>query len=110
MKLARAWQATFITYALLVLAVLIDHLIIREIIMWPIVVMQLLPLLVIAPGLLKKTYRGAIWLCFLTLFYFLLGVDNTVVQPNTAFYAGLATLSVFTFISALFAARWSQRQ
>lgn len=109
MKLSRAWLATFITYALLVLAVVIDHLVIRQIIMWPVFVMQLLPLLAIVPSLIKKTYRGAIWLCFLTLFYFLLGVDNTVVQPNTAFYAGLATLSVITFISALFAARWSQQ-
>lgn len=109
MKLARAWQATLVTYTLMLLAVFADHFIVREVVMWPIVLMQLLPLLIIAPGVVKKTYRGAIWLCFITLFYFLLGVDNTVVQANTTFYACLATLSVLTFISALFAARWSQR-
>lgn len=104
------WRATLISFAALLALVIIDHLAIRATLMWPIALMQLLPLLVLIPGLYARRYRGAIWLCFVTLFYFLLGVDNTVVQTNTVFYGVLTAVSIITFICALFAARWSQRQ
>jgi uncharacterized membrane protein len=76
---------------------------------WKIWLLQTIPLLLLAPGLLQRHYRTHSWLCFIVLAYF----TNYVVQvysPSRGIldWAGLI-LTVVIFISSMFASRFLQR-
>lgn len=64
------------------------------------------PLLLIMPGVLKGSYRGAIWTCFVTLFYFIAGVLNWIQIHSWAYGLTETVLSVLLFLLALMYARW----
>ena len=64
------------------------------------------PLLLTLPGTLKGSYRGAIWLCFVTLIYFVAGVLNWTQEHNWAYGMSETLLSVSLFHIALMYARW----
>lgn len=73
---------------------------------WIILTVALLPLLAITPGVVLGSYRGAIWACFVSLFYFMAGVLNWT-QVDAWLYGLIETLlSITTFILALLYARW----
>jgi uncharacterized membrane protein len=76
---------------------------------WSAWLLQVLPLLLLLPGMIMKYYRSYSWLCFLMLAYF----TNFVVQayaPNRDYYDWLGLgLTIVLFISAMFASRWLQR-
>ena len=66
----------------------------------------LLPLLILIPGILKGSYRGAIWACFVTLLYFVAGVLNWTQEANWAYGMSETLLSFLLFNIALMYARW----
>lgn len=70
---------------------------------------QLIPLLLVLPGLKAGNPRSYIWLCFLLLLYFIKGVDG-VISPSRAWidYVVLS-VSVLLFISAMLTSRWLQQ-
>lgn len=76
---------------------------------WPAWLLQVVPLLMLLPGILVKRYRSYSWVCFLMLLYF----SSFVVQVFTDYtqwidWLGLA-LSIIIFISAMIASRQLQR-
>ncbi len=71
---------------------------------------KLLPLLIFLPGMLKDNLRSYIWLCFISLGYFILGVERLFAQPGSL----LAMLGMFAivilFIAAMLFVRWRARE
>lgn len=71
-------------------------------------VIQLVPLLIFVPGMLAKHYRTYSWLCFVVLFYFIVGVTN-VMSPLADVYGWVTLLaSVVLFNAAMMTSRWLQ--
>ncbi|MFT2111376.1 DUF2069 domain-containing protein [Marinomonas sp. 2405UD68-3] len=64
------------------------------------------PLLLLIPGGVKGSYRGAIWICFVTLIYFVAGVLNWTQGVNWAYGVSQTLLSFLLFNIALMYARW----
>lgn len=70
---------------------------------------QVVPLLLFLPGMLKKNWRTFIWLCFLLLLYFLVAVLN-IFSPSVLVIDYLETaLICCLFICAMLFCRWHQR-
>jgi len=73
---------------------------------WLITSIELLPLVLIAPGVLLGTARGHAWACFVVNLYFIKGVLASI-DPNRAWLGYTETaLSVLLFCSALMYTRW----
>ncbi|TBR38075.1 DUF2069 domain-containing protein [Marinomonas agarivorans] len=71
-----------------------------------VLIVAIFPLLLVLPGTLIGSYRGAIWTCFVSLFYFMAGVLNWI-QIHAWVYGVIETLlSILLFILALLFARW----
>jgi len=69
-----------------------------------------LPLLIFLPGMLKDNLRSYIWLCFISLLYFIALVERLVAQPDNIL-AILGMLAVVTlFIAAMLFVRWRARE
>ena len=67
-----------------------------------------LPLLVFLPGLVRKSFRTYIWLCFVLLLYFLKMVLN-LWHPLVSWVDwALVSVLVALYISAMLFARWQQ--
>jgi uncharacterized membrane protein len=70
---------------------------------------QVLPLLLVFPGMKIGNPRSYIWLCFLLLAYFIKGFDG-VISPSRAWIDYLVlTISILLFISAMLTSRWRQQ-
>ena len=77
---------------------------------WIIWLGKILPLLIFLPGMLKDNLRSYIWLCFISLLYFIALVERLVAQPDNIL-AILGMLAVVTlFIAAMFFVRWRARE
>ncbi len=73
---------------------------------WVVLSILLLPLLMLAPGLLLGHARAHAWLCFVVNIYFIQGV-LAAIDPARALYGALETLiSLTLFCSALLYVRW----
>ncbi|HZJ94746.1 MAG TPA: DUF2069 domain-containing protein [Thiopseudomonas sp.] len=73
---------------------------------WLITSIELLPLALIAPGVLLGTARGHAWACFVVNLYFIKGILASI-DPNRAWLGYTETvLSVLLFCSALMYTRW----
>jgi uncharacterized membrane protein len=73
---------------------------------WVVLSIQLLPLLLLAPGLLLGNARAHAWACFVVNIYFIQGV-LAAIDPNRAVFGILETLLSFgLFCSALLYTRW----
>lgn len=67
---------------------------------------QLLPLLILLPGMLRGHSRSYIWLCFVLLAYFVKGVDG-IISPSRAWIDYVVLISsVLMFSSAMMTSRW----
>jgi len=68
------------------------------------------PLIVFLPGLLRGTWKTYLWLCFVLLAYFMVTVD-VLFRPGAGAtdWLQLALICVL-FTSAMFFARWRQRE
>ena len=97
------------SYLLLLVTITIDALKVKEGFsgIW---LLQILPLLLLLPGLLKQHYRSFSWLCFLMLAYFT-GYVVQVYSPtrDPQDWISLA-LTLIIFIAGMFASRWLQRR
>ncbi|RRV06922.1 DUF2069 domain-containing protein [Pseudomonas sp. v388] len=71
-----------------------------------ILAIELLPLLLLAPGVIRGNPRGHSWLCFVINLYFIKGA-LAAFDPNRWLFGVLEMLaSVAVFISALLYVRW----
>ncbi|MHB1370496.1 MAG: DUF2069 domain-containing protein [Pseudomonadaceae bacterium] len=74
---------------------------------WVVIGIQLLPLLLVAPGMILGSPRAHAWTCFIVNIYFLQGV-LAAIDPNRMLYGWLeALLSLVLFTSALLYTRWA---
>lgn len=68
--------------------------------------LQLLPLLLPLPGLLKRGLRAASWLCFILCFYFISGVLDVWFRPEQPQGWLITGFSVLLFICSMLFIRW----
>lgn len=74
---------------------------------WVVVGIQLIPLLLVAPGMISGSPRAHAWTCFIVNIYFIQGV-LAAIDPGRMIYGWLeAIISLTLFISALLYTRWS---
>lgn len=66
------------------------------------------PLLILLPGLWRGRVTTHIWLCFVSLFYFLRGMDG-LASYRSALDVIELSLSIVLFCSALLYVRWRSR-
>jgi len=73
---------------------------------WVVLSIQLLPLLLLAPGVLLGNARAHAWLCFVVNIYFIQGV-LAAIDPHRALFGALETvISLGLFCTALLYVRW----
>jgi len=69
---------------------------------------KLIPLLIVLPGLLSKSPRAHIWLCFIVLFYFIQSVVNVWLSHGRPLDVLENITIVSIFISSMMFVRWSR--
>lgn len=68
------------------------------------------PLIVFLPGLLRGTWKTYLWLCFVLLAYFMVAVD-VLFRPGAGAVDWLQLVLICVlFTTAMFYARWRQRE
>jgi uncharacterized membrane protein len=73
---------------------------------WVILSIELVPLLLLTPGMLLGSARGHSWTCFVVNLYFIKGA-LAVFDPNRSTFGALEMLaSLAVFVSALLYVRW----
>jgi len=73
---------------------------------WVILLIELVPLLLLAPGMLSGSPRGHSWTCFVVNLYFIKGA-LAAYDPNRSLFGVLEMLaSLAVFVSALLYVRW----
>jgi len=73
---------------------------------WVVLAVQLVPLLLVAPGIIGGSPRAHAWTCFIVNLYFIQGV-LTATDPARMLYGWLeALLSLTLFVAALLYTRW----
>lgn len=74
---------------------------------WVVVGIQLIPLLLVAPGIVSGSPRAHAWTCFIVNLYFIQGV-LAAIDPARMLYGWLeAIISLTLFIGALLYTRWA---
>lgn len=74
---------------------------------WVVLSIQLIPLLLVAPGIFVGSPRAHAWTCFIVNLYFIQGV-LAAIDPNRMLYGWLQALtSLVLFTSALLYTRWA---
>ncbi len=68
---------------------------------WPVWLLSLLPLVLFMPGVARDNLRAVIWLCFVTLFYFVISVEWVFAQPEALVPTLGIVLIVLLFSSAV---------
>lgn len=107
MAISRAISlASFLALAVLLL---VWNLVFADIpgkLLWVIVAFQLVPLLLLAPGLILGNARAHAWACFVVNLYFIQGVLAAFDPSKALFGWAQAVLSVSLFCAALMYTRW----
>ncbi|AYC32163.1 DUF2069 domain-containing protein [Pseudomonas cavernae] len=73
---------------------------------WVILLIELAPLLILAPGLLLGNARAHAWLCFVVNLYFIKGVLAAFDPSRSVLGWSEALLSLVLFCTALLYTRW----
>jgi len=74
---------------------------------WVVISIQLIPLVLVAPGMLSGSPRAHAWTCFIVNLYFIQGV-LAAIDPARMLYGWLeALISLALFTSALLYTRWA---
>ena len=68
--------------------------------------MPTLPLLLFAPGIWLRRPRSHAWLCFVSLLYFMHGVDQAFLPGSKLIGLGLSVSSIVLFMAAMMFSRW----
>jgi uncharacterized membrane protein len=72
--------------------------------------LQLAPLLMLAPGLLRGAHRAYLWLCFVLMLFFLLAVDRIARGGPATLDVLEIAVQVTLFVAAMMFARWRARE
>lgn len=107
LKLSRV--ATLVSFVALTALLLAWNLFIADIpgeLRWVIASLQLIPMLLLAPGLILGNARAHAWTCFVVNLYFIQGVLAAFDPSKTLFGWAETLLSVSLFCSALLYTRW----
>jgi uncharacterized membrane protein len=107
-KIMWSQRGFFLCYILLITLVCFWNFSRSNGVLWPILIMQLLPLLVFVPGLYKKYYRSYSWFCFLLLLYFVMGVESSFKSTADIKDYLFVTLTTLLFVFSMLCSRWLQ--
>ena len=77
---------------------------------WIIWLGKLLPLLIFLPGLLRDRLRSYIWLCFVSLLYFIALVERLFAVPGSPLAVTGMVAVVMLFVAAMMYVRWRARE
>lgn len=98
--------ASFLGLIALLLVWSLFHAQLPERLFWPVLAFQMLPLLILAPGVLLGNARGHAWACFAINVYFIQGV-LAAFDPSRRLFGWLeAGLAFIFFCAALMYVRW----
>ncbi|TBU90000.1 DUF2069 domain-containing protein [Phytopseudomonas dryadis] len=98
--------ASFLALAALLLIWNLGYAAVPGSLLWAVLAFQLLPLLLLAPGMIAGHPRAHAWACFVVNLYFIQGV-LAAFDPSKALFGWLEILlSMGLFISALLYTRW----
>ncbi len=77
---------------------------------WIIYLGRVIPLLIFLPGMRKDNLRSYIWLCFVSLLYFIALVERLFAEPgNVLSLLGMVAV-VTLFIASMMFVRWRARE
>ena len=102
------WLLCWFSYGLLIGQQLVDAYLRGA----PVIVfaVKLLPLLIFLPGMLRDRLRSYVWLCFVSLLYFVALVERVFAEPAApAAWIGLGGV-VLLFSTAMLYVRWRGRE
>ena len=74
---------------------------------WVVIAIQLVPLLLVAPGMIAGNPRAHAWTCFIVNLYFIQGVLATIDPARTVYGWVQTVVSLTLFVSALLYIRWA---
>jgi uncharacterized membrane protein len=77
---------------------------------WIIWLGKVVPLLLFLPGMLKNKLRSYLWLCFVSLLYFLVLVERLFASPDSLLAITGMIAVVNLFIGAMLFVRWRARE
>lgn len=100
-----------ISYGVLILVIAVDTFlsITQPNKFWPALLLQIVPLIMLLPGIVLKRYRSYSWVCFLMLIYFVSYVVQVYASSSKWIdWLGLLT-TIILFVSAMYASRFLQR-
>ncbi|WP_170150154.1 DUF2069 domain-containing protein [Parahaliea mediterranea] len=107
--LSRAsWQITWLAWTVLFGQQLLDAWL--QQVPWIIWLGKLLPLLLFLPGMLGDKLRSYIWLCFVSLLYFIALVERLFANPGSALAIVGMLAVVSLFCAAMLYVRWRARE
>lgn len=104
----RAHLATWVSWLVLLVVQVVDAWQMQ--LPWIIWLGKVVPLLIFLPGMMRDNLRSYIWLCFVSLLYFLVLVERLFAQPDSV----LAMIGMFAvvvlFLAAMLFVRWRARE
>ena len=104
---ALAWWVTWLAWSALLLQQLVD--VWQSGMPWIFWLVKLVPLLMFLPGMLRDSLRSFIWLCFVSLLYFIALVERVFAVPGGLLgWSGLVAVCVL-FCSGMLYVRWRAR-
>jgi uncharacterized membrane protein len=71
---------------------------------------KLVPLLIFLPGMVRENLRSYVWLCFVSLLYFISLVERLFAQPGSLLATAGMIAVVSLFISSMLFVRWRARE
>lgn len=71
---------------------------------------KLVPLLIFLPGMVRENLRSYVWLCFVSLLYFIALVERLFAQPDSLLATAGMIAVVSLFISSMLFVRWRARE
>lgn len=105
-KLRIGRQLTWGSLILFLLVLLLNGL--QSTLSWKLMIFTFIPLLILLPGLYVERYKTISMLCFVTLLYFIVTVNN-LFSPNANVFDWVElVLLVVMFSAAMMFSRWKQ--
>ena len=104
----KAHALTWLAWAVLLLTQIVD--------VWmhqiPAIILfgKLVPLFIFLPGMVRENLRSYVWLCFVSLLYFISLVERLFAQPDSLLATAGMIAVVSLFISSMLFVRWRARE
>ena len=105
-KLRIGRQLTWGSLILFLLVLLLNGL--QSALSWKLMIFTFIPLLILLPGLYVERYKTISMLCFVTLLYFIVTVNNLFSPDANVFDWVELVLLVVMFSAAMMFSRWKQ--